>query len=75
MENRQLVGSCCLTEGAQPGALWQARGVGWGGREVQEGGNVCMPVADSRWCMAETNTALYSHYPPIKNKRTKHAQP
>ena len=58
VENRHLVGSCCLTEGAQPGALWQARGVGWGGREVQEGGNICMPVADPHWCMAETNAAL-----------------
>ena len=32
-------------------------GVG-GGREVQEGGNICRPMADSCWCMAETNTTL-----------------
>ena len=25
------MGSCCITQGAQPGALWQPRGVGWGG--------------------------------------------
>ena len=35
---------------------------GWdvvgGGREVQEGGDICIPVADSCWCMAETNTIL-----------------
>ena len=36
-------------------ALWQPRGVGWGGREVQEGG----PMADPCWCMAETNTILW----------------
>ena len=24
-------------------------------------------MADSCWCMAETNTILYSNYPPIKN--------
>ena len=24
--------SCCITQGAQPGAPWQPRGVGWGGR-------------------------------------------
>ena len=34
---------------------------GWGGvgfrRKVQEGGDICIPVADSH-CMAETNTAL-----------------
>ena len=33
---------------------------GWdevgGRREVQAGGDICMPVADSCWCMAETNT-------------------
>ena len=35
---------------------------GWdvvgGGREVQERGDICIPVADSCWCMAETNTIL-----------------
>ena len=29
-------------------------------REVQEGADICIPMADSCWCMAETN------YPPIK---------
>ena len=36
---------------------------GWdgveGGREFQEGGDVCTPVADSYGCMAETSTILY----------------
>ena len=35
---------------------------GWGGvggeREVQEGGGIFIPVADSCCCMAETNTGL-----------------
>jgi len=35
---------------------------GWdgeeGGKEVQEGGVICMPMADSCGCMAETNTIL-----------------
>ena len=26
---KQLVGSCCITQGAQPHALWRSRGVGW----------------------------------------------
>ena len=30
VQNRQLMGSCFVTQGAQPGALWQPRGVGWG---------------------------------------------
>ena len=28
------------------------------GREVQWGGDICTPVADSCWCLAETNTIL-----------------
>ena len=28
---------CCITQGARPSALWQPRGVGWGGRG--EGGS------------------------------------
>ena len=35
---------------------------GWdeagGGRELQEGGDVCTPVADSCCCIAETNAIL-----------------
>ena len=30
---------------------------GWVGREVQEGGDMCIHVADSRGCTTETNTA------------------
>ena len=35
----QLVGSCCITQGALPGALWLPRGMGWwgGGRFKREG--------------------------------------
>ena len=28
------------------------------GREVQEGGDVCVAVADTCWCLAETNKIL-----------------
>ena len=31
------MGSCCITQEAQPGALRQPRGMGWGGR--WEGGS------------------------------------
>ena len=31
---------------------------GEGGRKAQEGGDRCILLADSRWCMAETNTTL-----------------
>ena len=30
----------------------------WGGREIQEGGDICIHIADSLNCTAETNTAL-----------------
>ena len=34
-------------------------GMGWeGGKEIQEGGGICILMADSRYCMAETNPAL-----------------
>ena len=42
-----------------PSLIAMARGDGvGGGREVQEGGDVCKSVADSCGCMAETNTIL-----------------
>ena len=45
---------------------------GWNGvgdgKEVREGGEKCIPMADSCWCMAETHTILLSNFPPIKNK-------
>ena len=38
-----------MSQESQTGALYQSREVGWGGdgREVQEGGEVCIPMADS----------------------------
>ena len=54
------VGSCCITQGAQPGALWWPGEVGgWDGTwQVQEGGDICILTADSCCCIAETNTTL-----------------
>ena len=51
------------------------RWVGWGVREVQQGGDICIPMADSCWCMAEAITILQSNYPPIKNKIKKNKIP
>ena len=36
---KQIVRSCCITQGTQLGALWWPRGVGWGkgGRLSREG--------------------------------------
>ena len=38
--------------------MTQRGGMGWDGREAQEGGAICIHVADSHWRMAETNTTL-----------------
>ena len=39
---------------------------GWAMGVVQDGGNKCIPVTDSCWCVAKTNTMLCDNYPPIK---------
>ena len=36
----------------------EGRGGVGGGREVQEVGDICILMADSCWCVAETNTIL-----------------
>ena len=38
-----------MSQETQTGALYQPRGVGWGGygREVKEGRDICIPMADS----------------------------
>ena len=33
----------------------------------QEGVDLGIPMADSYWCLAETNTIMWSNYPSIKN--------
>ena len=34
---------------------WNAEG---DGREVQKGGDICIPMADSCWCLTENNKIL-----------------
>ena len=36
------------------------------GREVQERGDICIPMADSYWGLTENNKILWSNYPSIK---------
>ena len=54
------MGICCMTQGTQTGALWQAEG--WDGegdgREVQEEGDMGISMADSPWCMRESHKTL-----------------
>ena len=60
VQTRPPVGSCCVTQGAQPGAPGQPEGRDRAGRwkEVQEGQDLCLLTADSRCCVAETKTTL-----------------
>ena len=55
------MGTCCIAQRAQLGARWSPRGVG-SGREVQEGGDICVHMAESLPCTGETNTTLYGNY-------------
>ena len=43
------MGIFCIAQETQIGALYQPRGVRWGGdgREVPKGGDICIPMADS----------------------------
>ena len=42
------MGICCVAHETHTGALYQPRGVGEGdGREVQKGGDIGIPMADS----------------------------
>ena len=49
-----------MTQGTQTGALWHLERWGrvGGGREDEEGGDIYIPMDDSCWCLAETNTIL-----------------
>ena len=42
---------CSMAQETQTGALYQPRGVGWGGRweRGSKGGDTCIPMADSCW--------------------------
>ena len=44
---------------------WVTSGVGW--KEVSKGGVVCIHIANSHFCTAETNTyCKATNYTPIK---------
>ena len=56
-----------VTQGPQAGALWWPRGMGSEERRMaQEGGDICVIIADVCCRMAKTNTTLQSNFPPIK---------
>ena len=54
------MGICCMAQETQTEALYQPRGVSGegGGREVQKGGDICIPMADSCWGLTEKSKIL-----------------
>ena len=54
------MGICCMTQETQTGALHQPKGVEgeWDGREVQKGGNICIPMADTCWGLTENSKIM-----------------
>ena len=70
---RLAVGICCLIQGAQPGALWQPRGVMWGGRwegDSRGKGRMC-PYGWFMLMYGRKQHNIVKKYPPIKNKLRK----
>ena len=63
------MGICCMTQGTQTGPQGQAEG--WGGerdgREVWEGGDKGIPMADSCWCMTENHKFCKAIILQLKN--------
>ena len=48
-----------IAQRAQFDAVWKSKWVGWWqGREVQEGGDICIHMAYLLYCTAETNATL-----------------
>ena len=59
---KQIVSGNLLCDPGNPKPILCDNLEGWdgggGGREVQEGGDICILMADSCWCVAETTPLL-----------------
>ena len=53
---------------AQGSVMTQMDRMGVGGKKAREGGDICIYIADSCCCTAETNIILKSNSKPVKNK-------
>ena len=60
------MGSCRVTQGAQPCICEDLEGWGWGEEAQEEGDFICIIMVDLFCLRAETNTTLLSNYPTIK---------
>ena len=62
------MGSSCMFQGTQTGALYQTKvwDGGRNGREVQEEGDICIPMADSMLRFDRKQQNSESNYPSVK---------
>ena len=52
-------GNLLYSTGGSTQCFWWPRWLGWGGRRLgQEGGDICIHIADSLHCTTETGTTL-----------------
>ena len=59
IKKKKIVGTYHTTQEAQFSALWWPRWLGWGGRRLdQEGGDICIHIADWLHCTTDTGTTL-----------------
>ena len=74
MYTRQLMGRCCITQRAQPGALWWLRWVGWAGG--WEGGSKGRGHTYAYgWFMLLYGRSQHNsvnNYPPIKKRKARY---
>ena len=47
-----------MAQETQTEVLYQPRGVEWREKEVEKGGDICIPMGDSCWCLTENNKIL-----------------
>ena len=62
------MGICCVTQGAQLSALWQPRGLGWGGR--WERGFRAEGIKDKESIIQKVKKRSFSKYDSYKNDHT-----
>ena len=67
---KEVVESCYIAQGTQPGGLWWPTGLGWrlAVTETQDGGDMYVLTDDSP-CTAQINTALQSDYTSVKKNK------
>ena len=72
VSNMETYITVCKIDSQREFAVWlrklkQGLCINLDGREAQEGGDMCIPMADSCGYLTENNKLMQSNYPSIKN--------